>query len=44
MEARYFCKFFGTSVRVVKILWDFLVRDNLHPEKSRLEQMKVYLK
>ncbi len=28
-EARLFCKFFGTSVRVVEILWQLAVCDKL---------------
>jgi hypothetical protein len=51
MEVRHFHKFFGISVRVVKILWDLLVRDNLRPKKSRpkhllwaLYFLKVYPK
>jgi hypothetical protein len=27
MEARLFCEFFGTSMRVVEILWELIVRD-----------------
>jgi hypothetical protein len=38
-EAQHFRKFFGMSVRVVKILWDLLVRGNLRPEKRRPEHL-----
>ena len=34
-EARRFREFFGTSVRVVGILWEFLVRDELRPRGGR---------
>jgi hypothetical protein len=51
MEARHFLKFFGMSMRAVKILWNLLVRDNLHPKKSHpkhlpwaLYFLKVYPK
>jgi hypothetical protein len=50
-EARRFREFFGTSVRVVGILWEFLVRDELRPRGGRpwhllwaLYFLKVYAK
>ena len=50
-EARRFREFFGTSVRVVGILWEFLVRDKLRPRGGRpwhllwaLYFLKVYAK
>jgi hypothetical protein len=51
MEARLFREFFGMSVRVIKILWELVVRDKLQPRGGRpklllwmLYFMKVYLK
>jgi hypothetical protein len=50
-EARLFHEFFGTSVRVVKILWELIVWDKLRPRGGRPEHllwvlyfMKVYPK
>jgi hypothetical protein len=50
-EARLFREFFGTSVRVVGILWELIVRDKLRPRGGRPEHllwalyfMKVYPK
>jgi hypothetical protein len=50
-EARLFRKFFRTSVRVVKILWELVVCNKLRPRGRRLEHllwalyfMKVYPK
>ena len=35
-EAQLFHEFFGTSVRIVNILWEFLVRDRFRPQGGRL--------
>jgi hypothetical protein len=50
-EARLFREFFGTSARIVNILWEFLVRDRFLPRGGRpwhllwaLYFMKVYPK
>jgi hypothetical protein len=49
-EARLFREFFGTSMRVVEILWELIVRDKLRPRGGRPEHllwalyfMKVYV-
>ena len=51
METRHFREFFGTSVLVVKKVWELLKRDSLLPEGGRpkhllwaLHFMKVYPK
>jgi hypothetical protein len=38
-ETWLFRKFFGTSVRVVKILWELVVHDKLQPKGGRLEHL-----
>ncbi len=38
-KTRLFRKFFGTSVRVVKILWELVVRDKLQPKGGRPEHL-----
>ncbi len=38
-EARLFREFFGTSVRVVEILWELVVRDKLRPRGRRPEHL-----
>jgi hypothetical protein len=50
-KARLFHEFFGMSVRVVKILWELVVRNKLQPRGGRPEHllwmvyfMKVYPK
>jgi hypothetical protein len=50
-EARLFREFFRTSVRVIKILWELVVRNKLRPRGRRSEHllwvlcfMKVYPK
>ncbi len=50
-DARLFREFFGTSVRVVEIIWELVVRDKLRPIGRRPEHllwalyfMKVYPK
>ena len=50
-EARLFREFFRTSVRVVELLWELVVRDKLRPRGGRPEHllwalyfMKVYPK
>jgi hypothetical protein len=50
-EALLFHEFFGTSVRVIEILWELVVWDKLRPKEGRQEHllwvlyfMKVYPK
>jgi hypothetical protein len=31
MEAQLFCKFFGTSMRVIEIMWEPIVPNKLQP-------------
>jgi hypothetical protein len=38
-EARLFREFFGTSMRVVEILWELIVRDKLQPKGGRPEHL-----
>jgi hypothetical protein len=50
-EARLFCVFFGTSVRIVEILWNLIIQGDHLPDDRRPEHLmwclhflKVYLK
>ena len=50
-ETRLFCEFFGTSERVVELVWELVVRDELRPRGGRpkhllwaLHLLKVYPK
>ncbi len=39
METRLFREFFGTSVRVIKILWELIVCNKLQPKGGRPEHL-----
>ncbi len=38
-ETGLFCEVFGTGMRVVKILWELVVRDKLRPKGGRPEHL-----
>jgi hypothetical protein len=38
-KTRLFCEFFGTSKRVVEVVWELVIRDELRPRGGRPEHL-----